>query len=88
MYAKFENDRKKLILSVFWHISNIISLYLETDAINQKMLLNKKFLEFDFVYVFSEGSDEIFKVLVTEGQTDKVSNRGASLLKSDLQILK
>ena len=70
MYAKFENDRKKLILSIFWHISNIISLYLEIDAINQKMLLNKKFLEFDFVYEcqFSERSDE--KVLVTDAGMD------------------
>ena len=87
MYANFQNDRMKfsksvsdgrrdggkLILSIFRHISKI-------DAINQKMLLNKKFLEFDFVYVcqFSERSD---KILVTEGQMDKVSYKGASLLK-------
>ena len=50
----------------------------EKDAINQKMLLNKKFLEFDFVCVcqFSERPEVLM--------TDTVSYGGASLLKNEI----
>ena len=81
MYGKFENDRKKLTLSIFWHISNFILLYLEKDAINQKMLLNKKFLEFDFA-LYANFQNDWMKFLKSVSDGKQVSYRGASLLKN------